>query len=451
MAGPKGGKRKKDARPSPGADAGAAGDAGGGGEGCGPTRGFSALLRNLSSSMGINRELDDMTLSEVLAAHPLIRVGKFVIVPYVLYLSNFYLRLHHPEYVSAATGGMVNLRPAVHGTDVPRQVLIVATPGSDTARTSAELRGKLSLEIGHDTADVAWDFNRDGSISWLHGIRFLTRPADDGEKVRAVARICNGGIDAHARMGFHPASFGPTRLNCSRRRMWDECWKSECFLALLDEWGCGIASGDGRKKCKVDFARTLHQVRNPMHTLEDLVATHCVGGLEGVAAEPFLEYASALFPGHDFYGDSCIEATGTFMVSYLEAMIEARLRGDIDAFYSIEKSSACDVAEAAGLSSADTTVYEPNHVRISRRCDGGDNEASPSRTIVETKSNEANLSHLKLGWNDLRGGMHGSTRAKGDMTLQGKVKKMFMAFMYDEKTIPLQYEPSVQRDSKSEL
>lgn len=401
--------------------------------------------------MGINRKLDDMTMFEVLAAHPLIRVGKFVLVPYLLYLSNFYLRLQHPEYVSAATGGMVNLRPAVHGTDTPRQVLIVATPGSGTALTSTELRRILSLEIGHDTTDVAWDFNRDGSISWLHGIRFLAKPVDDKSKVRAVAKICNSGLDAHTHMGFHPAHFGPSRLYCSRRHMWDECWKNECFLALLDEWGCGITTKAKKGKCKVDFARTLHQVRNPMHTLEDLVATHCVGGMEGVAAEPFLVYASALFPGHDFRVDSCIEATGTFMVSYLEAMIEARLRGDIDAFYRIEKSSACDVAEAAGLTSADSTVYGPNRVRISRLCDGGDNEASPSRTILGTKLNEANVNHLKLGWNDLRGGMHGSTREKGDMTLQGQVKKMFVAFMYDEKTIPLQYEPTAQRDSKSEL
>jgi hypothetical protein len=451
MAGSKGRKRKKDEKPSRVADEGAgagAVDAEVEGEGVSPSHCLSGLLRKLFSSMGINRELDNMTMMEILTVHPMIRVGKFVLVPYVVYLSIIFLRLQRPEYVSAATGGLIDLRPAIHGAGIPRQVLIVAAPGSGAARMSSELRGGLLLEIGHETTDAAWAFNRDGTIGWLHGIRFLTPPAGgDGKRVRAVAGICNRGIDAHSRMGFYPATFGPSRLNCSRWRRWDECWKSECFLTLLDEWGCGAT-----RTCKVGFARHIHQVRNPMHTLEDLVATYCIGGSEGVAAEPFLAYASALFPDHDFRGDSCIEATGTFMVSYLEAMTEARLRGDIDSFYGVEESSACHVAGAAGLLSANTTVYGPNHVRISRLCGGGDDGGiGPARKIVGKILNEASMNHPKLGWNDLLGGIHGSKREKGDRTLQGRVKNMFAAFMYDEKMIPLQYEPTVQRDSHSEL
>ena len=49
---------------------------------------------------------------------------------------------------------------------------------------STELRTKLSLEIGHESTDAAWDFTRDGSVSWFHGIRFLTQPKDANEKVK---------------------------------------------------------------------------------------------------------------------------------------------------------------------------------------------------------------------------------------------------------------------------
>jgi len=458
MAGSKGRKRKKGEKPPRVADDGAvAGDAeveGVEGEGAGspPQHGLSGHLRNLLSSMGINRKLENMTMIDILATHPLIRVGKFVFVPYFAYASIIYLRLHHPEYLSAATCGLVDLRPAVHGTDVIRQVLVVAAPGSGASQTSTEMRSALSLEIGHETTDVAWDYNRDGTISWLHGIRFLTSPTDDGDRVRAVAKICNAGIDAHSRMGFHPATFGPSRLNCSQWRRWDECWKSECFLALLDEWGCGAAAT--KNKCKVNFARHIHQVRNPMHTLEDLVSTYCIGGLEGVVTGPFLVYASALFPHHDFYGDSCIEAAGTFLVSYLEAMAEARHGGDIDSFYKIEDSSACDVAGAAGLTSVSTTVYGPNHARIGRLCGDGDDDGGirPARKFaVGRKLNEVGSNHPKLGWNDLLGGMYSSKRVEGDRTLQGRVKNMFVEFTYDEKMIPLEYEPTGQGDSHSEL
>jgi hypothetical protein len=421
-----------------------------------PQHGLSGLLRNLFSSMGINRKLENMTMFDILATHPLIRIGKFVFVPYFAYVSVFYLRLHHPEYLSAATCGLMNLRPAIHGTDIPRQVLIVAAPGSGASQMSTEMRSALSLEIGHETTDIAWDYNRDGTISWLRGIRFLTSPTDDGERVRAVAGICNAGIDVHSRMGFHPATFGPSRLNCSHRSSWDECWKSECFLMLLDEWGCGATT---KNKCKVNFAKHIHQVRNPMHTLEDLVSTYCIGGLEGVVEGPFLMYASALFPHHDFYGDSCIEATGTFLVSYLEAMTEARHRGDIDSFYKIEGSSACDVAGAAGLSSANTTVYGPNHARIGRLCGDGDDDddgggiigPAARKKIVGKKLSEVDSNRPKLGWNDLLGGMYSSKRVEGDRTLQKRVKNMFVEFAYGEKMIPLQYERTGRGDSHGEL
>lgn len=151
---------------------------------------FTELIQKLVTSMGIKKDLDDMSAGEILKKHPLIRVGKFVFIPYLLYYGYYYIRLQHPEYMSKATGGLINLRPAVYGTNTPRQVLIVATPGSGTVQMSTELRTKLSLEIGHESTDAAWDFTRDGSVSWFHGIRFLTQPKDANEKVKGKCIYC---------------------------------------------------------------------------------------------------------------------------------------------------------------------------------------------------------------------------------------------------------------------
>ncbi len=49
------------------------------------------------------------------------------------------------------------------------------------------------------------------------------------------------------------------------------------------------------------------------------------------------------------------------------------------------------------------------------------------------------------------GGMHGSKREVGNRSLQGRVKNMFAEFMYDDDSISLQYEPTMQSDSSSEL
>lgn len=184
-------------------------------------------------------------------------------------------------------------------------------------------------------------------------------------------------------------------------------------------------------------------MRNPIHTLESLVVKYCIGGVDGLAAVPFWTYASALFPKYDnFYADSCIEAVGYFMVMYLEAMVDASKKGAIDAFYRIEDSSACDVAKMAGLMANDTTVYEPNYIRISKLCNKDNNTNSPAQQIVEKKLNKVNKDEVHLGWSDLLGGMHGSKRREGDRKLQDRIKNLFKEFGYDESAIPHQYKPA---------
>ena len=393
---------------------------------------FTSILLFFHSAMG-NDALDDMTMFEIIYRHPLVRVATFIMVPYLIYVGNLYLQLQHPEYITKFTGGLIQPRPAVHGTNIPRQVLIVTTtPGksgqssSGTVEMAMELRKQLSLEIGHGYSDAAWRFTRDGTISWFHGIRFLSQPEDTHGKIESVMKICNSGIASHTDMGFHPSAFGPPNSKCSYLVKWDECWKRECYLTLLKEWGCGISD-----TCEVKFASTILQVRNPMLMLEGLVKEYCIGGVvDGVISNSFLVYASAIFPRHDFHADSCIEATGTFLVMYLEAMLEAMHNGEIDAYYQIEQSSVCDVAKLAGLLSANTTVYGPNHIRISRLCDEV-NFNSPAQQIVAMKSNKIDDKTATLEWEDLRGGMHGSKRNEGDGELGSRLKNVFTAFEYN--------------------
>ena len=375
---------------------------------------------------------------KVFTGHPLVWAGKFVLIPYFLYIGYYYLRLQRPEYVSLLTGGLIRLRPAVHGTATPRQLLIVASPGSGTVQMAAELRTKLSLEVGHESADAAWDFTRDGSVSWFHGIRFLPPLQDRDAFIQGLgaSRMCQD-AETMGNMGFHPAMYGPPRGRCSYRSKWDECWKGECYVALLREWGCAASDGwEFAKGCETKFAKNLHQVRHPVRTLESLAAKFCIGGLEGLVAGPFLTFASLLFPGHDFYADSCVEAAGFFVASYLEAMEAARANGTIDAFYRIEDASACDVAEAAGLLSSGATVYAPNHERIATLCDP--DHHSPAQEKVQQKMNQVNKGQVQLDWQDLRGGMHGSRRKKGDRTLEERLRKLCRAFGYDENETPLQ-------------
>lgn len=125
----------------------------------------------------------------------------------------------------------------------------------------------LGLEIGHETVDAAWSYVRDGTISWFHAIRFLTQPDTKEGMLNSITGICNDDFLNIFNMGFHPAEYGPPKRKCSYRSKWDKCWKAECFEILLNEWGCAI-KGD----CEVKFERNIHQVRNPLRTIESLVS-----------------------------------------------------------------------------------------------------------------------------------------------------------------------------------
>ena len=133
---------------------------------------------------------------------------------------------------------------------------------------------------------------------------------------------------------------------------------------------------------------------------------------------------------------------GYFLVEYQTALIEARKRDEIKAFYRIEDSSACDVAKLAGFMNSETALYAPNQVRIAEKCG---NSSSNARTVIEEKENS-----LKLGWKDLHGGMHGSMKKEGDKDLEKKVRVLFHEFGYNV-TAELDEAPYVDPLSSEEL
>ena len=170
--------------------------------------------------------------------------------PYALYVSYLWIRLQ---------SGL--LRAPVR-VATPRAVLIVGTQSSGTTQMSAEL-GKIGLEVAHETSDAQWEFARDGTISWLHALRFMPGRADLAFTTAFCSRFRRS-------MGFHPAMFGPPELGCSYRKTWDDCWRSQCGVIARREWGCARSGS-----CETPFETSLLQLRHPLRTMESLAAKFC--------------------------------------------------------------------------------------------------------------------------------------------------------------------------------
>jgi len=222
---------------------------------------------------------------------------------------------------------------------------------------------------------------------------------------------------------------------------WNKCWMRECIDLINQEWSCGRTDVTN-PPCEIPYQTVLHQVRNPMRNLESLVVKFCIGGLNGTVQPAFAKYTAALFPPDsrsmaiepDIYlggpESSCIEMAGYFLVQYNTQLVQARTRGEIQALYHVEESSPCHVAEMAGLMNPETTVYHPNHEKVLKKCQNGDASAVVHQPMKSTR-NKINKGQVKLGWSDLRGGVHGSRRANGDRTLELMVRQLFETLGYN--------------------
>lgn len=151
-----------------------------------------------------NDALDNLTLFKILTRHPLVCVATFVMIPYNIL-----------NTLQNSRDGIIHPHAAVHGTNTPRQVLILSPKlesSSGSIEMSTELQTKLSLEIGHGYSDAAWDFTRDDTISWFHGIQFSSQPKDTLEKMESVMKICYSGIASHTEMDFIPCHSAHQRI-----------------------------------------------------------------------------------------------------------------------------------------------------------------------------------------------------------------------------------------------
>lgn len=167
-----------------------------------------------------------------------------------------------------------------------------------------------------------------------------------------------------------------------------------------------------------------------MRTLESLVTKFCQGGLNGTIHPSFVTYASTLFPEHSYKDDSCIEATAHYLVEYNQVLLKAYSNGLIDEMYRIEETSPCDVAKMAGLFDKDTTVYPPNYDMIAMLCQGFDT-SSAANQVMESTKHKVNEGQVSLTWEDLKGGMHGSQRKKGDTAVESSVRSLTKKLGYD--------------------
>lgn len=349
-------------------------------------------------------------------------ITAFVVVPYGVYVGYHFLLLQRPDIVTKATMGLYTPRPPVRTQD-PRQVLIVGTMSSGTSQTAADLKKKLGLEIGHENSDSAWNFVRDGTVSWFHGIRFLPAPDTAEQTVRSLALLCTNFTDS---MGFHPRMYRDTG-KCSSRQKWSKCWTRECAAILSQEWGCAFRAKKEQhemdtlptqRQCETPYARVLHQVRHPVHAIESLVTKFCQGGIDGTVHPSFIKFASALFPKQDFETLSCIEAASVYTVEYNRAIIGA---GDlVHAYYRVEDVSPCNVAKMAGFLDSHP-VYQPNKEKVAGACDAPDHVANMKMRSTVNRVNEGQLS---LSTNDFLGGAHGSVRKDGDTRILKLVRAL---------------------------
>ena len=257
-----------------------------------------------------------------------------VATPYALYLFYLWLVLQSGVFGPESTVALGDAR----------QLLVVGTQSSGTTQMSASLRA-IGMEVAHESSETQWEFARDGTISWFHGIRFLPRSSSSLRE--SVGYICRGPI---RNVGFHPSLYRTPRRGCSYRVLWDECWAHECTDLLSREWGCAYDA-----TCETPFATSLLQARHPLRTVESLVTKFCTSlDAASPASDAWMGLLRALFPGEAHWGGSCVAVHAWYVVRYMEGMLAAMTSGLIDGAYQVESTARTKV-RTSPLASTDVT------------------------------------------------------------------------------------------------
>ncbi|CAM9137186.1 unnamed protein product [Ectocarpus sp. 6 AP-2014] len=151
-----------------------------------------------------------------IAAYPFVAITLAAVLPRAVLPSMKWMRLR---------SGL--MRPVVEVHE-EKQVLIVGSLGSGTSDISAALT-RLGLEVGHETSDSKNERCRDGTISWAHGIRFLSG-------IPNLSLLCA----APRRQAFSSTMFQPSSECSYLFRSWDQCWEDECREVTKREYGCAL-------------------------------------------------------------------------------------------------------------------------------------------------------------------------------------------------------------------
>ena len=302
-------------------------------------------------------------------------------LPYLGYLAYLYVHLQ---------SGWLRAPVAVNDT---RQLLIVGTQSSGTTDIGERLNA-MGAEIGHETSDATWTFARDGTISWLHALRFMPGHAQEV----SLRLFCSS---SRRNMGFHPAMFRVPRRGCSYRSEWDGCWQAECVDIVSNEWGCSGGGGgdDGDASCETPFRRALLQVRHPLRVVESLVVKFCTA-LDAPPHQYAIAMLTALWPHHDWAGLSCASTFGWYWTLYNEAMLDAP---GVDEWYKVEQTDPCKIAEAGGLLERGTSVDAGTHERVLASCTKQQREKPPE----QARANQRNQGKVRLSVGDVCSGADG--------------------------------------------
>lgn len=318
----------------------------------------------------------------------LITAGLFL--PYGAWISYLYLHLQ---------SGL--LRPAV-AVDDPRQLLIVGTQSAGTTDIARQLQ-ELGLEVEHESSDATWMFARDGTVSWMHALRFLPGNAAQAQQVGLCGTM-------RKNMGFHPAMFRTPTRPCSYRKQWDSCWAAECRDIVRREWGCALRTSDEahERSCETPFARALLQVRHPLRVVESLSVKFCPS-LESSPHAYAQIFLTVLWPDIDWQPLGCAKTFGWLWTLYNEAMLRAHAAGAIDAWFRIEDvRDPCTIALKAGLLHANTSVNVAHaHAAAVRHCAAdGSRLARPASNAGDApneRRNRRNQGQVSLRFADVVG------------------------------------------------
>jgi len=372
-----------------------------------------------TKSNGFLSSESEETLWQTFTSHPLVKVAPIVLIPYVMYVSYFFLVLKRPDLVSELSLGLVKLRPAVDLHD-PRQVLIVGTVDSGTQHVAAALQQVMGLEITHEASEATSYFARDGTVSSFLGIRYAEKNSLSVQRTaKLVSDICidrGGGVNV-----LMPKFYQPTE--CSAYEAWSGCHSKECLNLVQEEWGCGLAEDEG---CRSHFTHVLHLVQHPLRSIQGLMSKVCPNDEKTVHAG-FRQLATIFYEADEDETSSspCLKGIAGYVLNFNRAMLSARKKGRIDAMLQYEYSSLCDIANAAGLLDPLTTLYPPNYSKVSHMCESENiGEGDATKPVLALGKHSEEMRELPFyTWENIR--------EAGGSALEKALRKLCKELGYD--------------------